>query len=234
MGSFLGEVLRWDEWLLRKINGEWISPWADQWFSFSADFGLLVWPFALGLLALLIFGGFRERVFLVLLAAVLLIGDAGLNSWIKRTVNRPRPIQALENVRYVKQNGLFNVAVTLSRPEPGPVVRGRSMTSGHVCNNVAVAMIVTALYAPWGWWIWLWTLSMSYGRIYTGAHYPTDVVASWFLALAYTGAILWGAEWMWQRWGPRWLPTIYEKNSSLFPKFLPSAGARPARQHLER
>ncbi len=226
----MNAVVEADGWLLRKINGEWISPWADQWFSFSADFGLLVWPFAIGLVALLVFGGFRERVFLVLLAAVLLIGDAGLNSSIKRMVNRPRPVQALEDVRYVKQDGIFNVVVTLSRPEPGPVVRGRSMTSGHVCNNVAVAIIVTALYAPWGWLIWPWTLSMTYGRVYTGAHYPTDVVASWALAFIYTLAILWVAQYFWHRWGSRWMPNTFRNHPTLYPAFSTGEGVSPPAQ----
>ncbi|MFQ3671573.1 MAG: phosphatase PAP2 family protein [Verrucomicrobiia bacterium] len=216
------QVISWDHALLRKINGEWTAPWADQWFSLSADFGLLFWPFALLLALLLIFGRFRERLFLLLLTACLLIGDAGLNSTIKREVNRPRPYQALDNVRHVKQGRPFEVRVELSRA--APVERGRSMTSGHVCNNVAVGVLLTVIYWPWGLLIWPWVLSMSYARIYTGDHFPTDVIASWALALTYASLICCAAQWLWRRCGPRFMPQTHAAHPSLFPAFTRKAG----------
>lgn len=206
------QLYSWDQHVLRKINTEWSHPFLDAFLSFIADFNLLKWPLLLGLLALLIFGKFRERVFLGLMALCLVLGDAGINSALKREINRPRPHQAEANIRRIVRDGL---GYRVEMSDPGPVKRGRSFTSGHVCNNVAMALLLTLLYRPWGLLAWIWVLLIGYSRIYTADHYPLDVIGSILVALAYTSAILYSARAAWAWGGPRWLPGLHKKYPDL-------------------
>jgi len=201
--------------LFRHINGLWTHPLADHFFSFISNFGLLKLPLAAFVIGLLLWGGYRERLLLVLLALCLLIGDAGFDWAIKISANRPRPFQALENVRHVRPEG-WGYRVEMTSYEPWKT--GHSMPSGHTCNNVALAFLLTRLYgrraAPWAW---LWAALMAYSRIYTGDHYPSDILVSVLLATAYTAGICCAADKLWQKWGGRLAPGLYARHSTLFP-----------------
>ena len=208
-------LLQIDIALLRLINGKWIHPALDQGLSLLTDVDSLWWLIVAIVLALLIWGGFKGRTFLALLVLCLLIGDAGINWAIKRMVNRPRPHQALEDVRRVKRENLTTYRVEWSKP--GPVQRGRSMTSGHTCNNVALALLITLVYGRWGMLAWIWAVTIAYSRIYTGDHYPSDILVSFLVASTYTGLICCAACWVWHKGAPRLLPQIYARHPRLLP-----------------
>jgi undecaprenyl-diphosphatase len=202
--------------VLRLINSAWTHPALDYFFGWIAHFSALVGPLiALGVL-LMVLGRFKERVFVVSLLLCLVIGDAGINWAIKRAVNRPRPYQSHEQVRRVIGQGWFGHRIEWSQPETPK--RGRSMTSGHVCNNTAAALLIFLLYRPWGAWCLIWPLIVGYGRIYTGDHYPSDVVVSYFVATAYTALICCAAAWLWQKYGPRFAPHVYARHPRLYPR----------------
>lgn len=207
-------ILAADLALLRLINTAWTHPALDYFFGIVAHFGALMGPMiALGL-GLLIFGRFKERVLVLTFLLCLGIGDAGINWAIKRVVNRPRPHESHENVRRVKANDFSHISVTWSQPTPPR--KGRSMTSGHVCNNTALALLIILLYRPWGWCALLWPVIIGYGRVYTGDHYPSDVVVSWLVASAYTVLICCAAARLWQNYGPRCVPQIYARHPRLY------------------
>jgi len=186
--------------ILYRVNTVWISPVLD-WVMLivSAPRFFLIPGIAAGVL-LAWKGGFRGRLFLVLIALAVMIGDGGIDKYGKRWVHRARPNEALEGVRVFDGNG-----VTWAWPhsEPG----GRSFPSGHVFNNVALAMMACAIY---GWrrlgWVWLWAALVGYSRVYLGAHYPSDVAGSAVLAVGYSWAILFGAAALWRAAAPRWFP----------------------------
>lgn len=207
-------LLAWDLALLRLINSTWTHPALDHTFSLIAHVSTWVGPLvALGVL-LLVFGRFKERVFVLSFLLCLVIGDAGFNWAIKRTANRPRPHESHENVRRVRAEGAFGHRIEWSVPlyPKG----GRSMTSGHVCNNMAAAILLYLLYRPWGALAFLWALAVGYARVYTGDHYPTDVVASYFVATTYTALICCAAAWLWQNYGPRFAPQLYAQHPRLY------------------
>jgi undecaprenyl-diphosphatase len=203
-----------DQAFTRWVNVDHAHGWLDYGTAFMADFGLTLWPLLLGLLLLLIFGKFRERLFLVLFALCIALGDPVIANTIKKTVNRPRPCQALHDIRHVKRDGW---GVRTEWTDPAPPDGGRSLPSSHVCNNVALALLLTLLYPPWGALAWIWALLMGFSRIYTGDHYLSDVLASALLASAYTLLICCAAGWVWRRYGSRFMPDTFRQHPNLYP-----------------
>ena len=196
--------------LLYLINQTWSRPWLDPVMARASDFDSFRYPLmAAGILAL-IFGGFRGRQFLALMAACLIIGD-GIIDWdFKIEVNRPRPNETEPHLRVVSVR-------EVTESEPRHVTVGRSFTSGHACNNVALAMVGCAIFGPWAWWLWLWAALVSYSRIYCGAHYPSDILGSWIVSLYYSYFIMKTAEWLWRRYAFRISPWHYDNYPLLFP-----------------
>ncbi|MFZ5805615.1 MAG: phosphatase PAP2 family protein [Verrucomicrobiota bacterium] len=193
--------------IFRFINGEWTSPAMDRFMALVSDFGFWMIPLACVGLGLLIFGKWRARIFLLLVALSILIGDTGVVQGIRAVVNRSRPWQTLENVRYVDMRGV-------EIRTPAPPKEGRSFPSGHVCNNTAVALLASIFYYPWGMLMWLWVVLMSYSRIYTGAHYPSDVLASIPIAIVYTCLIYLVTKSLLQKFAPKILEKAVNKQSS--------------------
>jgi undecaprenyl-diphosphatase len=198
-----------DQTILRQINTVWTAPWLDRLMYFISDPNPFI-PFLIGgSLLLALFGRGRARPFLVLMLLALVLGDGGINWGFKRLVNRPRPYQTLENIRVVKAD-----RIEMSRP--GPVERGRSFTSGHACNNVALAFMATWAFGwRWGAFLWLWACFVSYSRIYVGAHYPSDILGSWIVAPLYCWCFLAGLHRLWAWSGPRYFPRTYTARPQL-------------------
>lgn len=200
--------MQWDLQLLHLINAVWFHPALDPVMAVASSFVLFKIPLAIGVVALLIWGGFRERLFLVLMILCVLLGDAVIDGGLKKIVLRPRPHEYLENVRIVD---LHEVKWSHPSGKPG----GRSFPSGHAFNNIAVALVATVLYGRWAYLLWPWAMLVSYSRVYTGSHHPSDVFLSWLMALAYTWFILKLTEWCWQRWGGRVCPKLYAQHPQL-------------------
>ncbi len=205
-------IQAWDEAILKKINLDWAHPVLDFVLVYMADYGLMKWPMIVGIIAILIWGSFRTRAFLVIIGLCLLIGDAGITSTLKDVIDRPRPHETVDGTRRISWKDGERV-VTYS--EAHTPQRGRSMTSGHVSNNVAIGVIVTLLFYPKGLWIWIWVVMMSYSRIYTGAHYLSDVIVSFFVAGAYSIGIYCFLSWIWQSAGSKLFPKLYERHPKL-------------------
>src|ERR1700733_12747400 len=105
--------------VLDLINRQWSGPWLDPLMARVSDFNSFKIPLAIGAVLILIFGGFRGRLFLVMMAACLIIGD-GIIDWdFKIGVNRPRPNETVPHLRVVSVR-----EVTESVPKH--VTKGRS------------------------------------------------------------------------------------------------------------
>ena len=190
-----------------------------------SDYQLFKIPLVLAVAALLIFGKFRERLLVILVALVILIGDVGIISNLKNATNRPRPYQALENVRKIRLHRVEIIAL------PEPCTRGGSMPSGHVANNVAVTWLVFWLYRPSRKIVWIWPALIAYSRVYTGDHFPSDVLVALLVASAYTHLIALLARKVWRWQAPKTCPGLYERFPLLFPAGTPtvdSSSAPPA------
>jgi undecaprenyl-diphosphatase len=196
--------------LLFLINLSWSRPWLDPLMARVSDFDSWRWPLFVAVVLTLIFGGFRGRQLLVLMAACLVIGD-GLIDWgFKLAVHRPRPMESVAHLRVVTVRGV-------SESVPHVTSRGRSFTSGHACNNVALAFVGCAIFGRYAWFLWPWAALVSYSRVYGAAHYPSDILGSWVVALGYSYFIVKGAEFLWQRFAPKKWPGLYARHARLFP-----------------
>jgi undecaprenyl-diphosphatase len=217
MHALLQTLASWDTALLFRINGAWASPALDPAMLAVSSPKFFAIPIVVGSLALAIWGGFRGRVFLVLLLLSVALGDGVIDNWGKKLVHRPRPNEALEGVRIAEQQGVGeSIAVRWAWPraEPG----GRSFPSGHVFNNTALAFLACLVWGARRFaWVWLWAALVGYSRVYLGAHYPSDVLGSLLLAVSYLWLIVFGARAAWRRWAPRLAPRLAAVHPELVP-----------------
>lgn len=219
--SLLASLHALDLHLLWLINQTWSRPWLDPVMAVASDWDLWRIPVAILVVLALIFGSFRVRQMVVLMAACLVIGDGVIDWGFKLAVHRPRPNETVPHLRVVDIHG-----VTESRPHPN--LKGRSFTSGHACNNVALAFVACAIFGRAALVLWPWALLVSYSRVYVAAHYPSDILGSWIVAIVYSYFIVKGAEWLWQRFAPRRCPELYLRHSRLFPLWPGLLRRRPS------
>jgi undecaprenyl-diphosphatase len=94
-------------------------------------------------------------------------------------------------------------------------VEGRSFPSAHTVNCFSVALAAVCLFGMRVWWGFIVAALVAYSRIYTGSHWPSDVVTSIFLGLGSTFLVVALAERIWQMVGRRCLPTMHAAHPSL-------------------
>ena len=194
-----------DQKLLLLINREWTGAFLD-WLMAGAS-SLKLWAGFLGIAAvwMAVRGGSRARAYLAVLVLVVGLNDGVVSRNLKRVVGRLRPGQSVDGVRQVELAGggvpwkAFSkpVRVRYSRSEPG--VEGRSFPSSHTVNLFSAAVVSGVFWGGRGWWVLVPALLVGYSRVYTGSHWPSDVVASVFLGVG--ASFLWvaGLGWVWER-----------------------------------
>lgn len=211
-----------DEAIFHLINQQWTNPALDLFMAVMSDSEIWKPLLILVVLLALIFGRFKARACLLCLLFTLLIAEQ-VTGFLKTAVDRRRPKQ-VETVRMVE---LARVKPAFLKMFHKPTIRfsdesdrnlsrsGPSFPSGHATDNTVIAMCLTLFYPRRGWLYWIVTAAIAYSRIYLGAHWPSDVLATFFLAAGETLLILGLLELFWRWAAPRWLPAIYENHSSL-------------------
>jgi undecaprenyl-diphosphatase len=209
-----------DQTLFHLINEKWTSPALDLFMAAVSD--IEIWkPFLILIgLCLLVWGGFRGRAFVFCLVISLLITDQ-VTSSLKKAINRHRPKQ-VQSVRMVGLQKARPEFLTLFKKpnvhlstEADRKSSGPSFPSGHMTNNTVIAMCCTLFYRRRGAFYWIITAAIGYSRIYLGAHWPSDVLGTFFLAAGETLLIVGGLELLWRWAAEKWLPKIYERYPSL-------------------
>lgn len=209
-----------DQVVFHLINEQWASPALDLFM--AAVSNVEVWKPVLMALVLyaLVFMGFKGRAFVFCLAITLLFTEQFLVRTLKSAIDRRRPKQ-VQTVRMVQLERTDPEFMTLFKK---PEIRfsdqtdrntsGPSFPSGHVTDNVIIGIFCTLFFRR-GWLYFIVTAAVAYSRIYLGAHWPSDVVATTFMAAGV--ALLFAAllEFLWRTFAPRWMPRLFARHRRL-------------------
>jgi undecaprenyl-diphosphatase len=210
-----------DQAVFHLINERWTHPALDLFMAAISD--VEIWkPLLIVLgLCIVLFMGFKGRAFIVCLALALLLADYFLVSQLKTAINRGRPKQ-VQQVRMVQLERTQPRFLTLFKK---PTIRysdetdrsksGPSFPSGHVMDNVVIGTMCVLFFRRWGWLYFILAAAIAWSRMYLGAHWPSDVVGTAFLAVGEALLVLALAELGWKRWAPRFAPQIFARHQRL-------------------
>ena len=158
-------------------------------------------PFVLLVLVALIWkGGARGRLFAVMLALGLCLGDWVIADVLKHGLARLRPFNRFPDA-YVLPIGARSGSF--------------SMPSSHALNWFLGTIIAFAYYRKSIYFMLPLAVIVGFSRIYNGVHYPSDVLAGAVIGAGTGAAVLWSVNALWQWAGRRWFPLWHARLPSL-------------------
>jgi undecaprenyl-diphosphatase len=200
-----------DEMIFHLINEQWTNPVFDLFMPAISYSDIWTPCFIVAASAFLIFGGFRGRAFVFCTTFALALSNAAVDP-LKHAIERPRPKQ-VQTVRMIELEktrpkilSIFRKPIIRVSTEAERARSGASFPSGHTNNNTVIALCCTIFYRRWGKFYWIIAAAVAYSRIYLGAHWPSDVFGTAFMAAGEALLMVALAEFLWKKFAPRLAP----------------------------
>jgi membrane-associated phospholipid phosphatase len=169
--SFWWSIWAWlkyfDQSLFIKINSSWTNNFLDNvypwWREANAWIPLYLFLFLFGVMNF----GWRIWSWIVFFILTVILTDQISSTFFKDWIHRPRPCN--------DPAFMYQVRLLLTRcPTSG------SFTSSHATNHFGAAYYVFFTMRPyfkkWGYLLFFWAGTISYGQVYVGVHYPLDII----------------------------------------------------------
>lgn len=156
-----------DQWLFIQINSVFTNSFFDAFVPVWRE-SITWYPLYLFLLIFMVMNfGWKSLSWMLFFGFTVTICDQISSGLIKDWVGRPRPCGDLDFSQYVR--------LLLNRcPSSG------SFTSSHATNHFGMAVFTVLTLSPvlkkWKYLFYFWAVTISYGQVYVGVHYPLDVI----------------------------------------------------------
>jgi len=159
-------------------------PLADLTFYLANDHFLIA-ILALATLGVWWLRGWRDTAILAVWSALAVLASNLLhNLMFKPFFNRTRPFLAL-------------VDVHLSAPLKDLSTVSLSFPSTHASSAAALAMVVSHLDPGLRVWAWLFAVAVGLGAVYSGGHYPVDVLVGYAVGTLLGWVLTKFSQWTW-------------------------------------
>jgi membrane-associated phospholipid phosphatase len=165
------DVLQWlktiDQWLFIYINNVWTNSVFDSIVPIWRE-SITWYPLYIFLLFLVVINfGWKSVSWILFFVFTVIICDQISSGIIKDWIGRSRPCGDPEFSQYVR--------LLLNRcPGSG------SFTSSHATNHFGMAafsmLTLSGVIGKWKYLFLAWAVTISYGQVYVGVHYPLDVI----------------------------------------------------------
>lgn len=165
--SLLEQVILLDTHLFYFLNVSVQNPILDFLMPILTNLDYWRIPIILLAIALLVFGGRRGRIAVLLLILGITLSDQVCNSLLKPLVGRMRPCNVLENV---------HLLVGCSKAFSFPSSHATNIFTGMIIFSFVYPKLKVGLIAA--------AVLVAYSRVYVGVHYPFDVVAGTALGIS--------------------------------------------------